>query len=95
MQDIQDVQFRRILDEILASAPKATEIMQGKSLRNACKPSIETREYNSDRKALEFHLTGYEGRGQVFYLKVPQEDADKARKALLSLNSKVKEYFSD
>lgn len=93
MQDTQDVRVKRILDKVLASASGATEVLEGRALKNGCKPSIDAREYHPDKKALEFHLTGYDGRGQIFYLKVSQEKAEDARKALASLNSRMREYF--
>ncbi len=95
MQDTQDVRVKRILDEVLASAPGATEVLEGRALNNGCKPSIDAREYHPDKEALEFHLTGQGGRGQIFYLKVSKEEANVARKALASLNSRMREYFSD
>ena len=95
MQDTQDIRVKRILDEVLASAPGATKVLEGRALNNGCKPFIEARGYHVDKEALEFHLTGQGGRGQIFYLKVSQEKAEDARKALTSLNSRMREYFSD
>ena len=92
---MQDARFKKILDELLVSAPGATEVLKGRHLKNGCKPSIDTRKYHPDRGALEFHLTGYEGRGQIFYLRVPQEGANVARKALASLNLRIEQYFSN